>query len=174
MPIGKNQRSRNRCLKRPFYLCSFGHRFQRIQAYLGLLVPSGPESKAFWIEVLQDLINRGLKRPLLFITDDFRGLTGVINELFPYAQHQLCLIHLQRNLRAKLPHKAYRKVRSLFARLRVCPDRKEGEKLFADLCQVVKEEYQTWGKSLEEKAPHYLAFLDYPQKYVSTFILPMR
>ena len=98
------------------------------------------------------------------ITDDFRGLTGVTSKLFPYAQHQLCLIHLPRNLRAKLPHKAYRKVRSPFARLRVCPDRKEGEKLFADLCQVVKEEYQTWGKSLEEKAPHYLAFLDYPQE----------
>ena len=143
---------------------ALGIDFKGFKHILGFWSLQGRESKAFWIEVLQDLINRGLKRPLLFITDDFRGLTGVINKLFPYAQHQLCLIHLQRNLRAKLPHKAYRKVRSLLARLRVCSDRKEGEKLFADLCQVVKEEYQIWGKSLEEKTPHYLAFLDYPQE----------
>jgi transposase-like protein len=130
---------------------------------LGFWPLKGRESKAFWIEVLQDLINRGLKRPLLFVTDDFRGLTEVIKQLFPYAQHQLCLLHLQRNLKAKLPAKAYRKVRSLFAKLRVCSDRKEGEVLFAELCQVVKEEYRGWGQRLEEKAPHYLAFLDYPQ-----------
>ena len=92
---------------------ALGIDFKGFKHILGFWSLQGRESKAFWIEVLQDLINRGLKRPLLFITDDFRGLTGVINKLFPYAQHQLCLIHLQRNLRAKLPHKAYRKVRSL-------------------------------------------------------------
>ena len=81
------------------------------------------------------------------MTDDFRGLTEVIKQLFPYAQHQLCLLHLQRNLKAKLPTRAYRKVRSLFAKLRVVSDRQEGESLFAELCQVVSEEYAGWGLS---------------------------
>ena len=70
---------------------------------LGFWPLKGRESKAFWIEVLQDLINR--------------CLTEVIKQLFPYAQHQLCLLHLQRNLKAKLSTKAYSKVRSLFAKL---------------------------------------------------------
>ncbi|MBA2848003.1 transposase-like protein [Thermosulfuriphilus ammonigenes] len=143
---------------------ALGIDFTGTKHILGFWPLKGRESKAFWIEVLQDLINRGLKRPLLFVTDDFRGLTEVIKQLFPYAQHQLCLLHLQRNLKAKLSTKAYRKVRSLFAKLRIASDKQEGERLFAELCQVVKEEYLDWGQSLENKAFHYLAFLDYPQE----------
>jgi len=148
-------------------ICVFvalGIDFKGIKHILGFWSFKGRESKAFWIEVLQDLINRGLKRPLLFVTDEFPGLTKVIKQLFPYAQHQLCLVHLQRNLKAKLSVKTYRKVSSLFAKLRMASDRQEGERLFAELCQVVSEEYASWGQSLQEKASHYLAFLDYPQE----------
>ena len=143
---------------------ALGIDFKGTKHILGFWPLKGRESKAFWIEVLQDLINRGLKRPLLFVTDDFRGLTGVIKQLFPYAQHQLCLIHLQRNLKNKLPQKIYRKIRSLFAKLRVAADQQEGQRLFTELCQAVKEEYPHRGQELEKKASHYLAFLDYPQE----------
>lgn len=89
----KNQESgklQNLCL-----FVALGIDFKGVKNILGFWSFKGRESKAFWIEVLQDLINRGLKRPLLFVTDDFQGLTDVIKQLFPYAQHQLCLLHLQ-------------------------------------------------------------------------------
>ena len=80
---------------------------------LGFWVLRGRESKGFWAEVLQDLVSRGVHRVLLFVTDDFRGLGEVIGKLFPYAEHQLCLLHLERNLRRKLSSQGFKEARDL-------------------------------------------------------------
>lgn len=92
---------------------------------LGYWVLKGRESKAFWLEVFQDLINRGLKRTLILVTDDFRGITDVTAKLFPYAQHQLCLIHLVRNLKARLSKKDYKKVKAILTRIKTAVDQKK-------------------------------------------------
>ena len=49
----------------------------------------GKETKAFWAEVFQDLVNRGVKRVLVFVTDDFRGIGDVIAKLFPFVDQKL-------------------------------------------------------------------------------------
>jgi len=33
---------------------------------------------------------------MLIVSDDFPGITKAIETLFPYTDHQLCLVHLQR------------------------------------------------------------------------------
>ena len=60
------------------------------------------ENKADWIKVFNDLIDRGLKRVMLIVSDDFPGITKAIETLFPYTDHQLCLVHLQRNARNQM------------------------------------------------------------------------
>ena len=37
------------------------------------------------MEVFQDLINRGLKKVLMFISDDFKGISEAIKAYFPYS-----------------------------------------------------------------------------------------
>jgi transposase-like protein len=131
---------------------------------LGFWVCRGRENKAFWVEVLQDLINRGLHRVLIFVTDDFKGIDEVIQKLFPYADHQLCQIHLRRNLKRHLSREGYRKARWFLQRVRQAQDREEGEHCFEELCQVVAEEKPRWAKELRGKAASYLAFLEYPEE----------
>ena len=97
---------------------------------LGFWVLKGRESKGFWVEVLQDLVNRGVHRVLLFVTDDFPGLSEVIRKLFPYADHQLCLIHLQRNLKKKLSSQTYKQAKDLLAAIRRAHDKDEAKPLF--------------------------------------------
>lgn len=131
---------------------------------LGFWYLKGKESKAFWLEILQDLINRGLKRPLLFVTDDFPGLTEVIKKLFPYAKHKLCLIHLQRNFKSKLNKKLYSQAKAMFLKLKIAIDKQEEESIFDKLCEIAKEKNEDWGKQLFKKRDNYLAFLEYPQE----------
>ena len=131
---------------------------------LGFWYLKGKESKAFWLEILQDLINRRLKRPLLFVTDDFPGLTEVIKKLFPYAKHQLCLIHLQRNFKSKLNKRFYSQAKAMFLKLKTAIDKQEGESIFDKLCEIAKEKNEDWGKQLFKKRDNYLAFLEYPQE----------
>jgi len=64
----------------------------------GLYLYDGSECKAYWLQTLNQLIERGIKCPLLIVSDDFAGLKNAISTLFPDALHQLCLIHMQRNV----------------------------------------------------------------------------
>ena len=62
---------------------------------LGFYLMEGAESKEKWIQVMEDLIGRGLRRVLIIVSDDLTGLKGVIEKIFPGADHQLCFVHLQ-------------------------------------------------------------------------------
>lgn len=131
---------------------------------LGFWVHQGRGSKAFWVEVFQDLVNRGVHRVLLFVTDDFSGLDEVIRKLFPYSEHQLCLLHLQRNLRRGLSKDGYKRVRELLRRVRNAQNKDEGQKEFERICEIIGEQKPNLAPRLREKVGHYLAFLGYPEE----------
>ena len=58
---------------------------------------SESEGANFWLQVLTDLNNRGLKDILIACTDNLRGFTDAILSIFPKAQVQLCIVHQIRN-----------------------------------------------------------------------------
>ena len=63
---------------------------------------SSPVSVA-WADFLTDLTDRGLACPLLVVSDGARGLIAAIEQVFPAALRQRCLIHRLRNVLAKIP-----------------------------------------------------------------------
>jgi transposase-like protein len=65
---------------------------------LGYYINIGNENKGDWLSVLNQLIDRGLKRPLMIVSHDFPGLIEAIRVLFPDTDHQLCTVHLKRNI----------------------------------------------------------------------------
>ena len=58
---------------------------------------SESEGANFWLQVLTDLNNRGLKDIPIACTDNLRGFTDAILSVFPKAQVQLCIVHQIRN-----------------------------------------------------------------------------
>jgi putative transposase len=71
-------------------------------AFIGLAPGSG-ESADAWGDFLADLKERGLPGPLLVISDGAPGLIAAIEQAFPRALRQRCLIHRARNVLAKVP-----------------------------------------------------------------------
>jgi putative transposase len=71
-------------------------------AFIGLAPGSG-ESADAWHDFLADLKDRGLASPLLVISDGAPGLIAAIEQSFPKALRQRCLIHRARNVLAKVP-----------------------------------------------------------------------
>ncbi|SDF26599.1 Transposase (or an inactivated derivative) [Pricia antarctica] len=63
---------------------------------LGMYI-SESEGANFWLQVLTDLNNRGLKDILIACTDNLKGFTDAILSVFPKAQVQLCIVHQIRN-----------------------------------------------------------------------------
>jgi transposase-like protein len=63
---------------------------------LGMYI-SESEGANFWLQVLTDLQNRGVKDILIACTDNLTGFTEAIHSVFPKADIQLCVIHQIRN-----------------------------------------------------------------------------
>ena len=71
-------------------------------AFIGL-APGTGESADAWHAFLTDLKDRGLASPLLIISDGAPGLIAAIEQAYPQALRQRCLIHRARNILAKIP-----------------------------------------------------------------------
>jgi putative transposase len=64
---------------------------------LGLWAGSGGEGAKFWMSVLTDLRNRGIKDVFFVVCDGLKGLPEVVANAWPAAIVQTCIIHLIRN-----------------------------------------------------------------------------
>ena len=58
---------------------------------------SESEGANFWMSVLTDLKNRGVKDLLIACIDGLKGFPEAINSIFPSTEIQLCIIHQIRN-----------------------------------------------------------------------------
>jgi transposase-like protein len=79
---------------------------------------AGNEGNDAWDDFLDGLTARGLRPPLLVISDGAAGLVGGIERKLPRSLRQRCLIHRGRNILAKVP--------------KDCPGRGQG-RLLADV-----------------------------------------
>ncbi len=59
---------------------------------LGLHI-SESEGANFWLQVLTNLSNRGVKYILIESVDDLKGFSKTVNSVFPKTEIQLCIIH---------------------------------------------------------------------------------
>lgn len=63
---------------------------------LGIWVGENETAK-FWISVLTDLKNRGVKDILIICSDGLAGIKQAIDSAYPKAVQQRCIVHLIRN-----------------------------------------------------------------------------
>jgi putative transposase len=63
------------------------------------------EGAKFWLKVLTDLKNRGLKDILIACCDGLTGFPQAIESVYPQTQVQLCIVHLIRNCLRYVPWK---------------------------------------------------------------------
>ena len=76
---------------------------------LGLWL-SENEGAKFWLSVLTELQNRGVKDILIACVDGLKGFPDAINAVFPETQIQLCIVHMVRNSVKYVPWKDYKVV----------------------------------------------------------------
>src|SRR5690242_20569300 len=81
---------------RPFY-AAIGVTLDGDKDILGLWAGSGGEGAKFWMSVLTDLRNRGIKDVFFVVCDGLKGLPEVVTNVWPQTVVQTCIIHLIRN-----------------------------------------------------------------------------
>lgn len=78
---------------------------------LGLWIAENEGSK-FWLSVLTELNQRGVKDIFIACVDGLTGFPEAINAVFPKTRIQLCIVHLVRNSLRYVPHKDMKAVAS--------------------------------------------------------------
>jgi putative transposase len=76
---------------------------------------SANEGAKFWLSVLTELKNRGVRDAYLVCTDGLRGFPDAIASVFPKAQVQACIVHL---IRASLNFVGWRERKAVAADLK--------------------------------------------------------
>jgi transposase-like protein len=64
---------------------------------LGLWAGDGSEGAKFWHQVLSEILNRGTVDVCIVVCDGLKGLPDAINDVWPEAIVQTCVLHLIRN-----------------------------------------------------------------------------
>jgi putative transposase len=64
---------------------------------LGLWMGVGGEGAKFWMSVLVDLKNRGVRDVFFLVCDGLKGLPEVVANVWPHTIVQTCIVHLIRN-----------------------------------------------------------------------------
>jgi len=138
---------------------------------LSCVTKLGRESLEGWKAILRGLIERGLRRLMILVHDDFSGLLPISKSLFPTADVQLCTVHMQRNARTHLSKSDTFEFQQRWSSIKTCWDIEVGNNQFEQLCDRFAKTYPTWIPDLRKKREHYLAFLKYPEsirKYFSS------
>lgn len=78
------------------------------------LAAGGSESTDAWGDFLDELRARGLRPPLLVISDGAAGLIAAAETALPRTLRQRCLIHRCRNVVAKVPAEAQAEIRDAY------------------------------------------------------------
>jgi len=76
---------------------------------LGMWI-SQNEGAKFWLSVLTELKNRGVKHLLITCVDGLKGFPEAISATFPEAKIQLCIVHMVRHSIKFVPWKDYKEV----------------------------------------------------------------
>ncbi len=129
----------------------------------------GRESIENWKVCLRSLLERGLRNVLIVVQDDFSGLFTVTKGLFPTADIQLCIVHMQRNAKSHFGKAAGAEFNARMRTIKTAwkPDLAKAQ--FDDLCQDFESASPTFVAELRKKRDHYLVFLGYPEPLRRSF-----
>ncbi len=120
------------------------------------------ESQAAWERFFQDMARRGLRQPLVVISDGAPGLLGAITRCFPKADRQRCIAHKLRNVMQKLPKDIASTVVAEIKAVYYAPDRHAADILMADLLEKYASVYPAAMQCVSDDLEACLVHLKYP------------
>jgi putative transposase len=136
---------------------------------LACIARPGRENLEDWKLILRGVIERGIRRVMIVIHDDFSGLMPITTSLFPNADVQLCVVHMQRNAKTHLSKADAIEFQQRWRAIKTCWDLELANHQFEELCDRFAKANPTWIAELRKKREHYLAFLKYPEYMRKSF-----
>ena len=153
-------RQDKRVINKAIYL-ALGVNIEGHKELLGMWM-SENEGAKFWLSVLTDLQNRGVKHLFIACVDGLKGFPEAINTTFPETKIQLCIVHMVRNSLKFVPWKHYREVTADLKRIYQSVSEEEAALELDRFAEKWDEKYPHISKSWRANWTHLITIFDYP------------
>jgi putative transposase len=145
---------------RPIY-AAIGVNLDGERDILGLWAGTGGEGAKFWMSVLTDLRNRGVRDVFFVVCDGLKGLPDVVTNVWPQATVQTCIIHLIRNTFRLSSRRDWDAIKRAIKPIYTAVNATAARQAFDELADTWGRRYpaitRLWDSAWEEFIP----FLDY-------------
>lgn len=154
-------RQDKRVINKAIYL-ALGVNIEGHKELLGMWL-SENEGAKFWLSVLTELQNRGLKDILIACVDGLKGFPDAINAVYPATQIQLCIVHMVRNSMKYVPYKDYKAVAASLKLIYQSATEEEGLQALSEFAEEWDDKYPQISRSWNKHWENLNALFMYPQ-----------
>lgn len=122
------------------------------------------ESKESWASLLKELLSRGLDRQALrmVISDEHKGIESAVADLLGIA-HQLCVVHLMRNLKQRVASPDWKALLEDFHRVFWAKNREQALRALGEMEGRWKTRYPKAISLLARRFEDHIRFFDEPE-----------
>ena len=153
-------RQDKRVINKAIYL-ALGINMEGHKELLGLWLAE-TEGAKFWLSVLTELQNRGLKDIFIAAVDGLTGFPEAINTVYPQTKIQLCIVHMVRNSLKFVSWKDRKAVAADLKKIYRSLTVEEAEQELAAFAKIWDEKYPTISHSWQRHWPNLITLFDYP------------
>lgn len=155
-------RQDKRVINKAIYI-ALGINLEGHKELLGMWL-SETEGSKFWLSILTELQNRGIKDIFIACVDGLKGFPEAINTAFPDAKVQLCIVHMVRNSLRFVSWKDRKAVAADLKKIYSSPTVEEAERELSDFSDIWDQKYTAISKSWNEHWPNLITLFDYPDE----------
>ena len=141
---------------------AFGVNLQGHKELLGMWLVENEGAK-FWLNVLTELKNRGVKDILIACVDGLKGFPDAIHGVYPDTRIQLCIVHMVRNSLKFVSYKDYKAVSADLKQIYQSVTEEEALKALDAFSGRWDDKYPRISKSWKTHWENLNTLFDYPE-----------
>ena len=154
-------RQDSQIIKKSVYL-ALGINLSGHKELLGLWIAE-TEGAKFWLSVLTELHNRGLKDILIACVDGLSGFPDAIEAVYPHTKIQLCIVHMIGNSLKFVSWKDYKAVTSDLKTVYKAAPEAVARQALDDFAAKWDDKYPNISKQWRRHWPNLITLFDYPE-----------
>lgn len=151
-----------RVIRKSVYL-ALGINSDGFKELLGLWI-SENEGAKFWLQVLTELQNRGVKDIFIAAVDGLSGFPDAINTVYPKAKVQLCIVHMVRNSLKYVSFKDRKAVAKDLRKIYKSITLTDAEAALKAFAETWDSKYVSVSKIWERNWENIITIFDYPEE----------
>ena len=153
-------RDDNQIVNKSVY-CALAVNMEGKKDLLGMWIGKN-ESAKFWLNVLTELKNRGLKDILIACVDGLSGFPEAIKVIYPDTQVQLCIVHMIRNSMKYVSYKDRKEAAEDLKRVYQSVNADTAKEALIEMKKKWGKKYPYITKNWENKWENVIPFFSYP------------